>query len=96
MIIITGSITARSDSFEEIRTLSLAHVRRSRLEPGCLHHAVHQDVENPMRFVFLERWLDQAAVDTHFAVQASGEFVRTITGLSDPASSPTLDLFETK
>jgi quinol monooxygenase YgiN len=57
---------------------------------------VHQDVENPMRFVFLERWLDQAAVDTHFAVPASGEFVTSITGLSDPASSPTLDLFETK
>jgi quinol monooxygenase YgiN len=49
-----------------------------------------------MRFVFLERWLDQAAVDTHFAVPASGEFVTSITGLSDPASSPTLDLFETK
>lgn len=47
-IIITGSITARADAFEEVLALSLAHVHRSRLEPGCLAHAVHRDAENPL------------------------------------------------
>jgi quinol monooxygenase YgiN len=96
MIIITGSVTARPDSRDEVQTLSLAHVRRSRLEPGCLAHGVHQDVENPRRFVFFERWLDQASVDTHFAVPESGDFVTQVMKLSDADSPPTLEVFETK
>ena len=35
MIILTGSLFARADSVEELMTLSLEHVRRSRTEAGC-------------------------------------------------------------
>ena len=35
MIVVTGSVTARPDSFDEVRRLSLEHVHRSRTEPGC-------------------------------------------------------------
>ncbi len=41
MIVVTGSVTARQDSFDEVRKLSLEHVHRSRSEPGCISHAVH-------------------------------------------------------
>lgn len=92
LIIITGSITARPGSLEELEAISLAHVERSRLEPGCLSHGVHRDVENPLRLVFFERWLDQPSVDAHFAVASSGEFVRQAMALSD--SPPTLELFD--
>ncbi|MGO9558668.1 MAG: putative quinol monooxygenase [Acidimicrobiales bacterium] len=94
MLIITGSITALPDSFEEVEALSLAHVTRSRLEPGCLAHGVHRDVENPLRLVFLEKWLDQTSVDAHFAVPESGAFVREVARLSDPLTPPTLEVFE--
>jgi quinol monooxygenase YgiN len=96
MIIITGSVTARPESLEEIEALSLAHVQRSRLEPGCLAHGVHRDVENPMRLVFLEQWQDQAAVDTHFAVPEAGAFVTSLMKLADPDARSTLEIFETK
>lgn len=49
MIVVTGSVTAREDSFSEISKLSLKHVHRSRQEPGCISHAVHVDCENPLR-----------------------------------------------
>ncbi|WP_245302262.1 antibiotic biosynthesis monooxygenase [Bradyrhizobium sp. LTSP885] len=52
MIVVTGSVTARPDSFDEVRRLSLEHVHRSRAEPGCISHAVHIDCENPLRLVF--------------------------------------------
>lgn len=93
MIIITGSVTARPDSFDEVLALSLAHVHRSRLEPGCLAHAVHRDIENPMKLVFFEQWADQASVDAHFAVPESGEFVNGVLGLSEPGSPPSLEVF---
>ena len=65
MIVVTGSVTARADSFDEVRKLSLEHVHRSRTEPGCISHAVHVDCENPLRLVFFEQWADRAALLAH-------------------------------
>lgn len=49
MIVVTGSVTAREETFDEVRRLSLQHVHRSRAEPGCISHDVHVDCEHPMR-----------------------------------------------
>ena len=69
----------------------LEHVRRSRSEPGCRLHSVHQDVEDPMRVVFLEHWEDEAALAAHFAVAASNAFVTRLGELTD--GRPTLEIF---
>lgn len=82
MIIITGAIVARDDSFSELRALCVEHVHRSRTEPGCISHDVHVDAEQPLRLVFFERWADRAAVQTHFAVPASIEFVKAVRRLA--------------
>ncbi|HXD52019.1 MAG TPA: putative quinol monooxygenase [Burkholderiales bacterium] len=87
MIVVTGSVTARVDSFDEVRKLSLEHVRRSRTEPGCISHAVHVDCENPLRLVFFEQWADRAALLAHFAVPASRDFVRALQSLADQAAA---------
>jgi quinol monooxygenase YgiN len=92
MILVTGSVTAREDSFDEVQRLSLEHVHRSRLEPGCLAHAVHVDCENPLRLVFIEQWADRAALAAHFAVPASRDFVRSLQSLAAPAT--TIEIFE--
>ena len=91
MIIITGSITGTPDTIADLIAVSLEHVRRSRQEPGCISHAVHRDVENPLRLVFIEQWESPDAVRAHFAVPASMHFVRAATALSD--SPPSLELF---
>ena len=82
MIVVTGSVTARPDTFDEVRRLSLEHVHRSRREPGCISHAVHVDCENPLRLVFFEQWADRAALLMHFAVPASRDFVRSLQSLA--------------
>ena len=92
MIVVTGSVTAREDTFDEVRKLSLEHVHRSRLEPGCISHAVHIDCENPLRLVFIEQWADRAALLAHFAVPASRDFVRALQPLAAGAS--TIELYE--
>ena len=70
MILVTGSVTARPETFGEVREISLEHVRRSRTEAGCISHAVHVDCENPLRLVFIEQWADRAVLAAHFAVPA--------------------------
>ena len=92
MIVVTGSVTARADSFDEVRKLSLEHVRRSRAEPGCLLHSVHQDVEDPLKVVFLEHWADRAALVAHFGVAASRTFASEVTALA--ARPPVMDVYE--
>jgi len=77
MLIVTGSVTARPETFEQLLEAALAHVRRSRAEPGCLSHSVHVDCENPMRLFFYEEWEDRAALDAHFAVPESLDYMKT-------------------
>ena len=92
MIVVTGSVTARPETFDEARRLSLEHVHRSRREPGCISHAVHVDCENPLKLVFFEQWADRAALAAHFAVPGSGEIVRALRSLA--AGLTTLDLYD--
>jgi quinol monooxygenase YgiN len=94
MIVVTGSVTARPETFEQVRKLSLEHVHRSRTEPGCISHAVHIDCENPLRLVFTERWADRAALAAHFAVPASRNLVRALHTLA--ASTPDIQIYEAR
>jgi quinol monooxygenase YgiN len=91
VLIVTGSITAREDTFERIKVLALAHVLRSRQEPGCLLHSVHIDVEDPLRLVFVEHWVDEQALRKHFNVHESGKFVRDASALA--AETPEMTIY---
>jgi quinol monooxygenase YgiN len=92
MILVTGSVTARPETLDEVLKLSLEHVHRSRTEPGCISHAVHVDAENPLRLVFVERWADRGALLAHFAVPASRAFVKTLQSLAAEASP--IDIYD--
>src|SRR5690349_19176479 len=92
MIVVTGSVTARQETFEEARRLSLEHVHRSRIEPGCISHSVQVDCENPVRLVFIEQWAVRAALAAHFAVPASLNFVRALGALA--AGQPTIEIYD--
>ena len=92
MIIVIAGIEARPESFEELLALCLAHVKRSRMEPGCRSHAVYRDPENLLRLVFVEEWDDRAALAAHFAVAGSRAFVNAAGRLS--IGEPVLNIFE--
>jgi quinol monooxygenase YgiN len=92
VIIVTGSVKVQAPTLARARELALEHVHRSRAEPGCLLHSVHHDVEDPLRLVFLEHWYDRAALDAHFRVPASGDFVTAISALA--AEPPTMQIYE--
>ena len=91
-VVVTGSIQSQPERIDELLRLSLEHVRRSRAEPGCLSHAVHRDVEDPLRLVFVEEWADRAALLAHFAVPASRAFVKAAAACATGA--PSMALYE--
>jgi quinol monooxygenase YgiN len=92
MIIVTGSVTARPDSFDALRQASLDHVRRSRTEPGCISHAVHADCDDPLRLFFFERWQHMAALKEHFRQPGSAEFMTLVRSLA--AASEAVAVYE--
>ena len=92
MIIVTGAVTARANSFEALLEASLDHVARSRLEPGCISHAVHVDCENPLRLVFFEEWADRDALRAHFKQAGSLEFMESVRQLA--ACSAALKIYK--
>jgi quinol monooxygenase YgiN len=92
MIIVTGSVHARPDKLDEVLAASLEHVHRSRTEPGCLLHSVHQNVEDPTVVVFVEHWESRDALTAHFGRPDSNSFVKTLAALA--AERPTMEIYE--
>jgi quinol monooxygenase YgiN len=78
MIIVRGAAVLTPETLPEMLRLSLEHVARSRLEPGCVSHEVAIDAENPNRLVFFERWEDEAALKAHFQVPESIAFAKAL------------------
>lgn len=92
MILVIGSALVSAGRRDQALALSQEHVLRSRAEPGCISHAVHSDVENPDRLVFVERWADGAALKAHFAVPASRAFAGALGALC--SERPQIDIYQ--
>ena len=92
MIIITGGAAIKPEHLAEAVALGVKHSARSRAEPGCIAHNCHIDAEDANRVVFVELWADLAAVQVHFAVPASGAFVRQLDAMA--VGRPEIHLYE--
>ncbi len=92
MILVTGIANVKPEHMDQAIALSLEHVRRSRAEPGCISHAVHRDVEDAHRLVFVEQWADAAALKAHFTVPESRAFVGALGALC--SARPALTMYE--
>lgn len=92
MIFVNGSVIAQDDKQAAALALGVEHVCRSRLEPGCIAHAVYQDPDNTHRLIFIEQWESHDALMAHFAVPASQTFVAAIAELA--ISPPELVVYQ--
>lgn len=87
MLQVTSTLHVRHGQVDQALALAQEHVSRSRREDGCVRHEVFQSPVDPHILFFYERWRDRAALDAHFQVPASGDFVRRLTGLlREPAT----------
>ena len=91
MIIVLGSIIVDEANIAKALEQSNIHVARSRLEPGCISHAVYQDPEVVGKLVFVEKWQDRESLAQHFQVPESGEFVKAVSELA--VEPPSMSIF---
>ena len=66
MICMTVVLMAKDAAdIPRIRGLLATHLQQSRAEPGCLRFDVYHSQAEPRRFLLVEHWADQAALDVH-------------------------------
>jgi quinol monooxygenase YgiN len=62
---VVATMVAKPESLAAVETALQAVVAPSRQDPGCLSYVLHQDIAEPTRFVFIETWASQQALDAH-------------------------------
>ena len=92
MILIIGGARIRPEHHQAALALGVEHSARSRAESRCLAHNCHIDAEDPNRLVFVEQWSDMAAVQAHFDVPESGDFVRRLSRMA--VGQPEIRIFQ--
>ena len=77
---IVASITVKPEFKEEVLKAIQKVVSATRKEPGNIFYDVFEDVNNPLKFVFIETWKSQAAIDSHKKSAHFNEFVKAVEG----------------
>jgi quinol monooxygenase YgiN len=67
MLLLTAFIEVSPADRDAIRAALPAVVSATRAEDGCAEYGCYEDTQQPARFVFVERWRDQAALERHMS-----------------------------
>ena len=59
--------------------------RETHGEEGCLLYALHRGLDDPSRFVILERWRSRADLDAHFQQPYMTKLAAAADALEEPA-----------
>lgn len=65
MITIVAKITVKKDCIHKFMELANKLVEESRKESGCEEYKLYQDINNPQVLTFIEKWVDEKAIETH-------------------------------
>ena len=64
-LMVIAILKAKPGKEASLKKALLALIPPTRKEPGCLNYDLHQDTEDPARFVFHENWTSKAHLDAH-------------------------------
>jgi len=71
MLCLTVLLLAKDSAhIKEIREHLAQAMRKSRTEPGCVRFEVYHSQTEPRRFVLVEHWASQEALDQHRLAEA--------------------------
>lgn len=77
---IIAVIEAKEEYREDVLQALHAVTDETRKEAGNLSYALHQDVNNPQKFIIIEHWASQEAIDFHNETEHFQAFKNAIDG----------------
>jgi quinol monooxygenase YgiN len=78
MIVVTGRVRIAAENRERFVQISTHMCQRSREEPGCGGYRVYADLEQDDRYVVVEEWADEEALQSHFSQPYTAEFLSAL------------------
>jgi quinol monooxygenase YgiN len=91
-IVITAELDIKTDQVDKFLTEVQEVISKSKAEEGNASYNLFADLNEKNKFVFVEEWKSQAAVDTHFATE---HFKKFNTLMEEVAASPAkIKIFE--
>jgi quinol monooxygenase YgiN len=88
MIVVTGRMRIAPENRERFAEVSTEMCRRSREEAGCHGYRVYADLEQDGRYVIVEEWADDEALQSHFSEPYTREFLTALLPLlAEPADA---------
>ena len=64
---VIATLVAKPDQADRLRQMLADNIAAFRAEDGCVSYEVHEDANQPGRFMTVERWRDREAADAHMA-----------------------------
>ena len=88
MIVVTGRVHVAAEQRDEFTALAVEMCSRSREDEGCLGYRVYADLEQDDRYVLVEEWVDEDALQLHFRQGHARTFMARLAGvLAGPADA---------
>jgi quinol monooxygenase YgiN len=75
MIVVTGRVQIAPENRERFIAVATEMCSRSREEQACRGYRVYADLEQDDRYVFVEEWADDDALQRHFAQPHTATFM---------------------
>lgn len=82
-LVIVAHVTVKPDFKDEMLKAFEAVVEGTRKEPGNISYILYQDVNDPLKFTFVEIWKSQAAIEAHNNSAHFQAFAQTVAGKAD-------------
>lgn len=64
-VVVLAVVEVRPEAQDEALAALQELVSDTHAEDGCVRYALHRDTTQPNRFIFVEQWASQAALDAH-------------------------------
>ena len=88
MIVVNARVQIPDEQRARFVEISTAMCRASREEDGCIGYRVYADLEQPQRYVYVEEWVDDAALQKHFGEAHTASFLSALGSmLGEPADA---------
>ena len=65
-VVVVATFKAKEGKEAELLEGLKGLVENSHLEAGCLTYALHEETLDPGRYILVENWTSQVALDAHF------------------------------
>jgi quinol monooxygenase YgiN len=64
-VVVVATVLVKDDAQDAALTALTTSIEATHGEAGCLGYALHRDLEDPARFVIVERWETPEALTAH-------------------------------